>query len=248
MTRTKVKVSLVTLLLLAIAGVGVWQEHHASSLRSEVEALRQQVDQLTPFAEENQRLTVQLKSAADAAEKTSTELARLRAQAGKLGQLEREMASLKSAQQPRKPAPAPRLDDNPFDRFFGPGSDARVHDAKIWGYALNAYAQEHQDRFPVSLQEATSFLGPDDLTPEQKAQTAHTADQFELLYQGRREDMTNPPPEGAIVLREKQPWQTSKGEWARAYVYGSGGATIHTEPDGDFDKWESPRLPKTSRP
>ena len=111
-----------------------------------------------------------------------------------------------------------------------------------------AYAEEHQDRFPASLQEASSFLGPDDLTPEQKAQTALTADQFEILYQGRREDMTNPPPEGAILLREKQPWRTPKGEWAKAYVYGHGAATIHTEPDGNFEKWEGQRIPKLTLP
>jgi small-conductance mechanosensitive channel len=217
-------------------------------LTKQAEALRQQVAQVTALSEENHRLSDQLRSAAEAAKRTSSELAQLRAQVGKLRQLEQEIASLKSAQQSPQPTGAPRLDDGPFDGFFGPGSNARVHHAKIWGYALISYAEGHLDQFPVSLQDASSFLGPDDLTPEQKAQTAQTADQFEMLYQGRREDMTNPPPEGAIMLREKQPWRTAKGEWARAYVYGNGGATIHTEPDGNFDRWEGPRIPKSTGP
>ena len=114
-----------------------------------------------------------------------------------------------------------------------------------WGAALYNYASQHQGQFPASFQEAVPFFH-EDLSAEDKAQTALTVDRYEILYHGRREDMTNPPPEGAILIREKQPWQTTQGTWARTYIYGNGGGTIHTEPDGNFEKWESVRIPKTN--
>jgi hypothetical protein len=247
MRATKIRISLMTLALMGIGALFCRQQQQATDLRKQGDALRERVEEMAPLREENQQLSGQLKSAAEASEATSSELARLRAQIVTLRQLERQNASRRSEQQSHKATAARQPDDSPFERFFGPGSEARVHDAKVWGFALMAYAGEHQDQFPASLQEASLFLGPDDLTPEQKAQTALTADRFEILYQGRREDMTNPPPEGAIMLREKQPWRTAKGEWARAYVYGSGAAIIHTEPDGNFEKWEGPRIPKLAR-
>jgi hypothetical protein len=245
MVTTKLKISLAVVALVGIGAIILWQHEQAAGLRREAAGLLGQVEQVTTLSQENQRLSDQLKSATEAAEANSRELSRLRAQIGKLRLLEQENARLKSEHDQSAKAPSTtRPNELPYDGFFGPGSNGRMHDAMRWGYALTAYASEHQGQFPASLQEASSLLGPDDVTPEQKAQTALTVDQFEMLYHGQREDMTNPPPEGAILIREKQAWQTTSGEWARAYIYGNGFGTIHTEPDGNFQRWEGPRTPK----
>jgi hypothetical protein len=216
-------------------------------LEKEAAALREQVARATSLQEENQRLVDQLKRATERAQADARELAQLRGQAGTIRQLAEENARLKTERERAAKQSTPtKEEEGPYDRLFGAGGNLRMRHAMRWGYALISYASEHDGQFPESFQEASAFLGPDDVTPEEKAQTTLTADQYEILYHGRREGMTNPPPEGTIIIREKQPWQTIKGTWARTYIYGNGAGTIHTEPDGNFDKWESVRIPKTS--
>ena len=130
-----------------------------------------------------------------------------------------------------------------FDRAFGQGAHAKNRLAMRWGTALRTYAIQHQGQFPASLQEAVPFL-QEDLSAEQKAQTIAAADDYEVFYHGRIEDMTNPPPESTIVMREKVPWQTSQGAWAKNYFLGNGSGTLHTEADGHFENWEALRIPK----
>ena len=119
--------------------------------------------------------------------------------------------------------------------------------AMRWSLALLTYASEHQGQFPSNFEQALPFLDADGISPEERAQTTQAADQYEILYTGRSADMTNPPPEAAIILRTKQPWQTSKGTWARAYIFGNGLGMIHTAPDGNFESWENIRMPKMVR-
>jgi len=237
----------------AAVGMGIYEARQAAQLRDQVQTFQQQQAPLAEQAaeaaglrEDNQRLRDQLKTAAEASEANSRELLRLRAQAGTSRQVQQENARLKSerdrlAEQPPTPSP----EEPPWDRLFGQGGNAKMQHAMRWGTALINYASQHQGQFPTSFQEAAPFMD-EDLSAEGKAQTASTTDQYEILYHGRREDMTNPPPEGAILIREKKPWQTTQGTWARTYIYGTGAGTIHTEPDGSFEKWEAPRLPKSN--
>jgi hypothetical protein len=105
-----------------------------------------------------------------------------------------------------KPGQDPQ--EAPWDRDYGKGSNARMQHAMRWSLALLTYASKHQGQFPLNFEQALPFLDGDGITTEERAQTTQAADQYEILYTGRSADMTNPPPEGAIILRTKQPWQT----------------------------------------
>jgi hypothetical protein len=244
--KAKLRSSLGITAIFCGAALLVRQQRQTAEQNREITALRTQAEQAATLAQEKRTLSDQLKSATEAAELNARELARLRAEAGKIRKLEAENAHLKSNQEEStKATPVSTPDGLPYDGFFGPGSNTRMHNAMRWGYALTTYAQAREAKIPGNLQEISSFIGPEDFTAEQKAEIGRTADQFEVLYHGRLEDMTNPPPEGAILLREKEAWQTTSGEWARVYIYGNGHGTIHTDPTGRFESWEAPRIEKS---
>ena len=112
---------------------------------------------------------------------------------------------------------------------------AKMNYTKGWMLAFFQFAEQHQGRFPTSFEEAASLL-PDEV----KAQTSLAADQFEIVYQGSPNEITNP--HTIIVVREKEAWQTSDGGWARAYSFADGHSEIHKAVDGNFQPWEQQHL------
>ena len=245
---TTLQKTLITATVVAAVGTGLYEARQASIMR----ALQQQHTNLTEqlqgerdsaaaklvaLAKDNERL-----------KRNTDELARLRAQGGAMQRIEQENARLKSEgdRLAKQPAQAEQNQEAAeYYRRMGPGSQERMKHAMLWGTALRMYSLQHQGLFPASFQDAVPFLN-EGLSAEDKTKTALTADQYEILYHGRYEDMTNPPPEGSIVIRGKQSWQTLQGTWARVYIWGSGLGTIQVEPDGHFEKWESSRIQKTS--
>jgi hypothetical protein len=241
MSLPHLRAGAVAVAVAALAGVVVWQHYRAQPLITEGAALREQLAQVVVLHGENERLREALNAAAERSEKDKRDLIRLRAQVGTLRQLEQENERLKTERdRSTNQVPQPQTEANPYDIKYGQGATARLRHGMRWGLALISYVSEDQKKFPASLQEVARLLAND----EEAAGVVPTADKYEILYHGRLADMTNPPPEGAIILREKQPWLTTDGQWARAYVWGDGKGMIHTEPDGNFDRWESPRMPK----
>jgi hypothetical protein len=106
-------------------------------------------------------------------------------------------------------------------------------------YSLIMYADKHQGQFPTNLEVAAPFR-PADV----RAETNLLAEQFELLYQGKLDDLTNPV--NTIVVREKEPWLNAKGEWMKTYGFGDGHSEAHPATNNDFAAWETERLPKNS--
>jgi hypothetical protein len=136
---------------------------------------------------------------------------------------------------------------NPHDAEFGPGTALKVHFAANLGSILWNYAKEHQGRFPANRDEAfTSF--PSRIPAEERDQTRQAADQFDILYSGLVDDMTNPPPESTLIIRERQPWQDQQGRWVRVYFRGPGISYAYTPPDGDFDRYENIRIQRGTTP
>lgn len=71
--------------------------------------------------------------------------------------------------------------------------------------------------------------------------TLAVTNEFEVVYGGDFRALTNPS--STIVIREREAWQHPNGKWFKAYGFADGHSEIHTEPDGDFEPWERPRLP-----
>ena len=96
------------------------------------------------------------------------------------------------------------------------------------------YEDKNQNQFPTNFDQAAPFL-----PPEATNQTSVTSHQFEILYHGPMNTIANPG--NAIVIREKQAWQ-SDGKWSRTYAFADGHCEIHVSPDGNFEEWESRHL------
>jgi len=242
----KLRVAAVLIVVIIAVVLVVQQKQETARIKAEVATLREQAAAAQTLQDENQHLRDELKATTETSEANSQELLRLRAQVATVRELKQENARLMSERGRMTNAPTQeQAEGDSFDRAFGQGAHARNRLAMRWGTALRKYAFEHQGQFPTTFQDAVPFLH-EDLSADEIARTIATADQYEILYHGRIDDMTNPPPESAIVMREKEPWQTSKGTWARNYFFGNGSGTLHIEPDGHFESWEALRIPKSS--
>jgi RNA polymerase sigma factor (sigma-70 family) len=245
---TKLKVGIVGVVILATALPSLVIQHRANvRLRESEERLRTQevaLGQALVSLGELSNVVAQASAVPAPISSQDGELLRLR---GEVGVLKRDLAAAKTeaGRVPAAPPPGPPgsqryVPVKAIEKIYGSGATARSEYSRDLGKAVLEFASEHQGLFPTNLEDAMEFLHP-----VAKAQTNMGPDQFELLYHGRTEALTNPPPEGAIILREKQPWLTPDGKWARLYVYGNGQGIFQVAPDGDFAKWESLRMPNS---
>ena len=115
--------------------------------------------------------------------------------------------------------------------------------------ALRRYADEYQGEFPLKLDPVGLYL-PTPLEtnspPWANAPLAGTND-FEIVYQGSQNDLSNIPPRRVALIRERVPWLTPDGKWARVYGYADGAASI-VESDDNFQSWDAQHLipPRTA--
>ena len=112
------------------------------------------------------------------------------------------------------------------------GSIARLNYTKRWMLALHTYAEEHEDRFPTTFDQATRYWPGD----EAKEEIHLMPEDFEIVYQGSLDTLTNA--QNIIVIRERQARQYFDGNWAKAYVFADGHSEIHSAPTGDFESFE----------
>jgi hypothetical protein len=229
MIKPNVKLGLVALMLFTAAAIMLWQKQRAEHWMAESASLREALAKAAPFLKENQELREQLHAATQRAAADAQELARLHAVAAAVRQPEQGDARLDSERNTSQQQPRSQPKVESMDRMYGPGTSDRGIHCYRWGYALLSYARHHYGQFPMSLREVVGYLGDD----ESAFRTALTRDQFEILYRGWLDEMTDP---GATpVLREKRPLQTANGIWTRAYAYGNMVAKIETSTDDSLD-------------
>jgi hypothetical protein len=226
--------------VLAVAGVTLAFAHlyHARArLNEENDSLRQQLAQLQT---ENGSLSNNLLVAAGTAKGLTTvqltellklrgEVGQLQQQVGELGKLREEIQRLQTAQR----QPQPQLSQASAEALAQQQQAAMdsLNRAKQGVLAFIMFADENQQQFPASFDQAAPFF-KDGLAPIEM--------NFEIVYAGSITNITNAP--GTIVLREKHASQTLDGKWRKTYGFADGHAEIHTEPDGNFDEWESQHM------
>ena len=203
-------------------------------LKTENDALRQQLAQLQA---DNASLSNRLAESAVLKRRSSeqlTELLKLRndvgllqRQVGELGQLREEVRRLQAAPHDTKllQASVDALDQQQQAAMVS------LNHARQAVLAFIMYADENQQQFPTSFDQAAPFF-KDGLEP--------IAMNFEIVYVGSVTNITNAA--GTVVLREKHPSQTPDGKWHKTYGFADGHAENHTEPDGNFDEWESQHI------
>ena len=216
---------------LAVAGLTialVIQHNLLVRSREENRALRQQVEGLDQELASQKEQSSKAGSGADqpASPEQLRELLRLR---GEVGVLKRQLAEA-ATRGKNPPASQTESQDSPED-LQRQLAMAKLNYPKQWMLAFILFAERNQWQCPSSFEQAASFL-PD----RARGETNLTPDQFEIVYQGSLNDLTNRG--GTIVIREKEAWQSPDGGWLRAYGFADGHSELHKAVDGDFGPWE----------
>ena len=223
MNRTKLKVTAVAFAFLALVTVIMWQQWRAKRLMTDVDALRDQVDQAATLREENQRLAEQLGAASERAQAAVSELPRLRGQAVRGRELGQENARLKADRDRlAKEVKSSAAETQERDALETP--ERRLQRAKGFfgrdlGMALIRAADANGGNLPTELR------GPLFETVEALSGAREydiRARHFELVYSGSLHDVKDVSE--TVLAREKEPVQLSDGQWVRLYVMAEGSA------------------------
>ena len=222
-----------TILLLFAGGavIFLWLQHQGEGrMRAENSELREQLQQL---AGQNQQLSNQLSAQVSAAPVTATETEReLMKLRGEMNRVRRELAEAQT--QLKRQAGQQQVQQKAAEQAEASKelAIAKLNYTKGWMVALFDYAQQHEGKLPPDLESATSFA-----TEAVTKQTNLAPEQFEIVYNGSLNDVTNSP--SVIVIREKQPLQSPDGAWFRSYGFADGHSEIHKVQDGNFEPWEA---------
>ncbi|HEY5911962.1 MAG TPA: sigma-70 family RNA polymerase sigma factor [Verrucomicrobiae bacterium] len=230
---SKVKAGILGAVILGGVAAPLVVHHHAElKLRAKDEQLRQASDQLTQAAAENERLSnLLVKSSSDVPQSELNDLLRLR---GEVGSLRRQLAEARRSSQKNATPPAAQ----PRDETEGQQKElamARLDFPKYWMLAFTLYAAQNQAQCPTNFDQAAAFL-----PPEFTNRPGVVQEQFEIVYQGAFNTITNP--QSIIVIREKEAVQGSDGAWHRAYGFADGHSELHRADNGDFGPWEAQHM------
>lgn len=160
------------------------------------------------------------------------ELMRLR---GEVGILKEQLAQAKKtpsvmAEVPHEAAAAKAADEDSAEQMRQVAI-AKMNYAKQWMLAFWNYADAHDHAFPTGFDQAAPYFS------NEESINGLGTNQFQLLYQGPVNQVTNPAQ--TVVLAEIEPTQGPDGGWFKTYGFADGHAEFHLEPDGDFATWES---------
>jgi type II secretory pathway pseudopilin PulG len=244
------RLQIVVVVILAVAGVAaslVIQRRTEAKLREQREVLNLQDQRLAEVSAEHERLSdrvAEVKSFPP--EGPMRELERLRVEADRMREQTNELGSrLAQSSTSRKLLGAPL---SPPGYTYTPEENARreeiaagkKQDAENLHSAFWDYYRKHQEQFPSSLDQLRPYL-------EEQHRTPTGTNEFEMIYAGPQDGLTNFPTQMLAVLRERQPWRAPSGRWARVY----GMLTVPpriVETEDDFQSWEAEHViaPRTA--
>jgi hypothetical protein len=234
MAMTKLKVAL-GVVILAVVGTAVVLEYQAlARLRQENLALQQQVEQLTRQAAERQRRPepkVQVSKPTPSRDRQLGELNRLRGELGALARQTSELAALQAENTQLRAATGEPEDA--AEAEFKEETIERMNHQKQWALSFHLYAQNHNDQFPATFDQAAGAQQTESLLD-------FATNNLEIVYQGAVKSITNAGQ--TILFREKQARRSPKGEWIKVYGFADGHVETHAEPDGNFEAWEKQHI------
>ncbi len=211
----------------------VLQNRMNAQARHTEAALQQTKVQFAQAQTENQRLTQlprQQLNNLEALGKLRDEVAALRSQAAGIAQLQDQRQQWVARLNLARQRPDPNVWQPPG--LLEEAAD-KTRYAKDLGLTVLGYAADHQMRMPATLDQVASLF------KQTNNQTNFTLGQFELVYHGTRSALTNYAHWGQILLlREKQPWKTANGHWAKVYVRCDASGVALSAVDGNFEDWE----------
>jgi RNA polymerase sigma factor (sigma-70 family) len=231
MTKLKVATGAVVAGLMATA---VWQYESNAKLRNENRALAEQVAQVEQLKAENARLASQPKAEPVSNQDQMKELLRLRSE---VGRLRKDLADAAKAQ-PKKSTGARPNQASPEEQAQQEKM-ARLTHGRNWMLSFIMFANDNKGQFPTNFQQAMSYVAI-----ENASEMAATTNQFEIMYKGSINKITNPSE--TIVVREQQGWQAPDGGWFKMYAFADGHSELHKAIDGNFDAYEREHIQKAA--
>jgi RNA polymerase sigma factor (sigma-70 family) len=265
MTMTKLQAGIMCGIVVASAVTSLQIEHQAQAKMRQVDvSLQQQTSQLAQLQAQNGRFSNFLTQANSPnnpgdLEKLRDEVAILRSQTNELTVLQDEerrlQASLAKAGQDLLD---PKVDDFEWSKELR----AKQNYMDLLSSAIREYARNNQDRFPTRFEEAAAFL-----SDRARNETNFTPAQFEIVYNGSMSNtLKYAHPKRILLIRERQPWKNTDGNWVKLYeaIFGErwivfkaadeegavvklyeaiNGQRWHISlPYGDFEAWEEQRI------
>ena len=252
------KIFFIGVIFVSLAAAVLLERHTQAKLRDNKVMLQQQDHQFAELEAENQRLSdlhTQAKTNCALADDRTTELAQLRTKAEALRKQTNQLAQLaKRLAEDHRRAGAQFFasrDSHLFEHNKaitgsmpgGPRVMGKLNDARALTAALNQFADDHQGKFALSLDQVTPYLPKaldSNSRPWANAPLSGTND-FEIVFQGSQDDLSNIPLRRVALIRERQPWQTPDGNWARTYGYADGDA-MTIQSDDNFQSWDAQNI------
>ena len=247
MSMTKLKLGVISAVAVASVATPLVIQHQTQTrLRAENQSLRQRVDDL---AGENARLS-NPGAPANSSQLSKDQLSELMKLRGEVGLLRRQTNELGRLweENRRLQASLARATQNAGQSQIDTATEqekqeaiakqqfiAKMGYARHWVLAFHEYAGAHQGQAPASFDQAATFL-PDQARDE----TMLATNQFEIVYQGSLNAITNPAT--IIVLRENEPQPVLTSGQVRTYGFADGHSEVHKTDDGNFEPWEKQHM------
>lgn len=224
---------------MAIAGIAasllVWRRAEFK-LGERDDSLRQQSTQLAEMAAEHQRLSNLLSGARRSlAGDQAGELQRLRRKVEGLRKQNKELENVQQESH-RLPGSQTASGQSPPPEYWQQlhqGAGGKPKDAVIVSSAFFKYARDHQGQFPSSFDEVAPYL--------LKEPGLSGTNEFEIVYRGSLDQLTNVPLQSVAVIRDRQSWLAPSGKMAKVYGMACGIGEI-IESDDNFASWEAEHI------
>ena len=228
---TALQKALIAASLVAAIGTAIYEAHQAATLRAQISTLqKQQTEQIQQLTSERDAAfsASANKDELERLRKNQNELLRLRGEVGMLRQQTNELGKLREISQrlPQTPPPEAQTPEQ-----IAALVTHKQFCAQAWMRAFIAYAKKNQGQLPASFEQAEPYW------PQEVGGWSDVpANQFEILYHGSLDSLTNLD---VIVFREKKLWQHVNGRWGRFDVLANGNTQYGSVPDGSGDNYFS---------
>ena len=240
--RTMAKIRILLVGAIAIAGVAtsIVIRHQAQVKLRENEAVsRQHYNQLTKLSTEHQRLSnLVVRATSSPADDQTAELAKLRNEAEMLRKQTNEFGKELAENHRSGPSQTAVNPEDYPEQYYAQRnqiSAGKTADAHTLSVVLVNYALEHQGELPSNLDQVAPYLA-------KRHMSLTGTNDFEIVYQGSINELTNVPLRAVALVRERQAWLTPSGKWARVYAPVADGMAEVVESDDNFRSYEAEHI------
>jgi hypothetical protein len=231
MTKLKI-ISIAALALVGAAASLMIYNQSQSKFHAGDALLQEQSNQLAALSAEHERLSNLIAQANHArADDNTAELARLRSEAEALKKQTNDLGRrLKTNHEARASWPASIPESHPPEYYeqLRQMAGSKPLEARDLGRAFGAYADDHQNQSPSSLDQLTPYLA-------KLNSSLSGTNQFEIVYQGSLDSLKGIPHGSVAVIREQRPWPGPDGKMMRLYAFPNGSSQMV----GSYDNFQS---------